>query len=239
MPKLISAIFAALLIAIGSSGAFAANVEVGFSGKLARNMDKLNSIEREREENFRKFYDDYQASRTQTARRFDTVKFGNVAWAGQTLIPNIEEFTVENFIKALVQENLRRAGFDNVDGTIRVQIDRIKVANHSLSFLANSQDFDPVVIRNGSTSAATNKDSYVLGTIQHLDAAGTVVKSVKVSANFIYDVTVDNDYQGPGFAFSVTDPSFRVGPALTRFLEKGLDALFGTDAFYGAVLVGP
>ena len=239
MPKILTALIAALLMAVGSSGAFAANVEVGFSGKLARNMDRLNSIEREREENFRKFYDDYQASRTQTARRFDTVKFGNVAWAGETLIPNIDDFTVENFIKALVQENLRRAGFENVDGTIRVQIDRIKVANHSLSFLSTGGDFDPVVIRNGSTSAGTNKDTYVLGSVQHLDANGNVVKSVKVSANFVYDVTVDNDYQGPGFAFSVTDPSFRVGPALTRFLEKGLNALFGTDAFYGAVLVGP
>ncbi|HXV73276.1 MAG TPA: hypothetical protein VD713_00960 [Sphingomonadales bacterium] len=239
MPKLPSLVLAGLLLALCPLGASAANVEVAFSSKLERNMDALNAIEREREENFRKFYDDYRASLTETARRFDHVKFGNVAWAGETLIPNIEDFTVENFIKALVQENLRRAGFDNVDGTIRVQVDRIKVANHSLSFIANSQDFDPVVIRNGSTSPGTNKDSYVLGSIQHVDAAGNVVKSVKISANFIYDVTVDNDYQGPGFAFSVTDPSFRVGPALTRFVEKGLDTLFGTEAFYGAVLVGP
>jgi len=239
MPRILSAIFAALVLALGASGAFAANVEVGFSSKLTRNMASLNSIEREREANFRKFYDDYRASKTETARRFDNVKFGKVAWAGETLIPNIEDFTVEAFIKALVQENLRRAGFDSVDGTLRIQIDRIKVANHSLPFLANSQDFDPVVIRNGSTSPGTNRDTYVIGSIEHLDGAGKVVKSVKITANFVYNVTVDNDYQGPGFAFSVTDPSFRVGPALTRFIEKGLDALFGTDAFYGAVLVGP
>jgi hypothetical protein len=239
MPRILTLLFAGLLVAFGAAGASAANVEVVFSGKLARNMDKLNSIEREREENFRKFYDDYRASLTETARRFDRVKFGNVAWAGETLVPNIENFTVENFLKALVQEDLRRAGFENVDGTLRLQIDRIKVANHSLSFLSNSQDVDPVIIRDGTTSPVSNRDSYVMGSIQHLDANGNVVKSVKISANFVYDVTVDNDYQGPGFAFSVTDPSFRVGPALTRFVEKGLDTLFGTDAFYGAVLVGP
>ena len=239
MPRILSVLFAGLVLAASASAASAATVEVGFSDKLARNMGTLNSIEREREANFRKFYDDYRASKTETARRFDTVKFGDVAWAGSTLIPNVADFTVENFIKALVQENLRRAGFDNVDGTLRIQIERIKVANHSLSFLANSQDVDPVVIRNGSTSPGSNRDSYVLGSIQHLDAAGNVLKSVKISANFVYDVTVDNDYQGPGFAFSVTDPSFRVGPALTRFIEKGLDTLFGTDAFFGAVLVGP
>lgn len=223
MPRVFAALFGLLLFAFGAPGANAAahivDVEVSFSGRLTENMSTLNAIEKEREENFRQFYDDYRASRTRTARRFDTVKFGDVAWAGETLIPNIENFTVENFIAALVNENLRRAGFEDVDGAIRVHVDRLKVANHSLSFL-------------------TSNDTYVIGTFEHVGENGQVIKSVKVSANFVYDITVDNDYSGPAFAFSVTDPSHRVGPALTRFVQKGLQNLFDSDAFYGPILVG-
>lgn len=214
-------------------------IEVTFSDKLMEHMDTLNKIEREREENFRKFYDDYRASLNETSRRFDRVRFGKVAWAGTTLIPNIKDFTVENFIKALVKENLHRAGFDQVSGVLRVHIDRIKVANHSLAFLSGRGRGNPVVTRDGTAPADSNTDTYVLGSIQHFDSNGQSIKSVKIKANFLYKVTVDNDYQGPGFAFSVTDPSFRMGPALTCFIEKGLNSLFSTKAFYGAVLVGP
>lgn len=223
MHRVFAALFGCLLFAFGASATIAAadivNVEVSFSGRLTQNMDTLNAIEKQREENFRQFYDDYRASRTQTSRRFDTVKFGDVEWAGKALIPEIENFTVQNFITALVNENLSRAGFEDVDGTIRVHVERLKVANHSLSFLSSS-------------------DTYVIGTFEHVGENGQVVKTVKVSANLVYDVTVDNDYAGPAFAFSVTDPSHRIGPALTRFVQKGLQNLFDSNAFYGPILVG-
>lgn len=229
----------ALLAVTAPATAENLKIEVTFSDKLMQHMDTLNKIEREREQNFRKFYDDYRASLNETSRRFDRVKFGKVAWAGATLIPNINDFTVENFVETVVKENLRRAGYDQVSGVLRVHIDRIKVANHSLAFLSGSGRGNPVVTRDGSAPAGANTDTYVLGSIQHLDPSGQTIKSVKIKANFLYKVTVDNDYSGPGFAFSVTDPSFRVGPALTCFVEKGLDTLFSTKAFYGVVLVGP
>lgn len=249
MKRFVTVLVAAVLFAAGQATGYAAEVEVGFSGKLTRNMDRLNEIEKEREINFRKYLDDIEAAPVRSDRRFDRTKFSEVAWAGETLIPDINNYTVENFLKALVKEDMKRAGFDDVEGTIRLKIDRIKVANHSLSFVSNSRGFDPqisndihfsgVVSRDGTTSPGSNIDTYVLGSIEQLDENGTVVKSVKVTATLVYDTTVDNNYQGPGFAFSVTDPSERVGPALTYFVKKGLDKLFDTDAFYGPVVVGP
>lgn len=239
MQRFITLLTAAVLFAAGQATAFAAEVEVGFSGKLARNMDRLNAIEQEREENFRKYTDDIEAAPVRSDRRFDRVKFADVAWAGETLIPDLGNYTVENFLRALVQENLKRAGYGDVEGTIRLEIDRIKVANHSLAFLSNNQDIRPVIVRDGSTSPGSNIDTYVLGSIERVDENGNVVERARITANMVYDTTVDNDYQGPGFAFSVTDPSERVGPALARFVQKGLNKLFDTEAFYGPVVVGP
>lgn len=218
MPK-ICGFFAATLLLVFSATAHAANVDVAFSSKLNRNMDALNSLEQKYEQFFRAFRDSYQADQVDSAAKHNTSVLYDVAWAGETLIPDIANFTVENLTKALVTESLARAGLDDLEGTIKVRIDRIKVANHSLNFLRSM-------------------DSYVIGSIEHIGTNGDVLKSAKFSANLVFDVSVDIHYAGPGFAFYSGDETLRVGPTLTRFVEKGLENLFEGRNFPHVTLIG-
>lgn len=220
MPKLLKSLAVALVIGLGgiASTAFAADVEVNFSSYLDGKMGALNRIEKDREERFRKDLDDANNTAVNTARRANVTRFGNVAWAGETLIPDLNNYSVENLTIAMVKETLNRAGMDDVVGTIRLNIDRLRVSNHPLSVL-------------------TASDSYVIGTLVHVDANGSVLKSTKVSANLVFNRTVDHNYQGPDYAFSSTDPFNRVGPALARFVQKGLENLFGDKDFVGPIVI--
>ena len=140
-------------------------------------------------------------------------------WAGQSLIPNIADFTMENLTVALVSESLERAGMADLEGTIRLDIQRLKISRYSVSALRGN-------------------DTFVIGTIAHLDNAGNVLKSVKISTNLVVDRSVDTRYQGPDFAFFTQDSATRVGPALARFIEKGLESLFEGKKFTGVVMIG-
>lgn len=220
MPSIIRILTAAVLLAFSVSTAYAANVEVSYSSKLTRSMDRLNAMEIRYEEFFRKYRDSYRADAVSSNKLFNVSRLGNVAWAGETLIPNLADFNVTNLTKALVIESLERAGLGNLEGTIRIKVERLKVTRHSLSFLRST-------------------DSYVIGTFEHIDANGNVLKSIKFSANLVYDVSVDLQYTGPGFAFFTGDAALRVGPALARFIEKGLENLFDDREFTKVTLIGP
>ncbi len=222
MPKLIKTLVtgAALTFVLGAfSVANAADVEVVFSGRLASSMGSLNDIEQKREDSFRETYDDNASQRGRSERFFDIARYQNVDWAGETLIPNIENYTVENLFEALAEETLERAGMGNLEGTVRFTIKTIKVSNHSLNFLRGT-------------------DSYVIGTIEHIGRNGQVLKSENVSANLVTDVSVDTSYKGPDFAFYVTDSFDRVGPTLSRFIQKSLEKLFPDQKFSGPVVIG-
>lgn len=221
MPNIYKTLAAALIIAVGTFAAFpafAADVEVEFSSKLERNMATLNSLEQQKEERFRQNLDDSSRSVASSARRFNKTRFSEVAWAGETLIPDLGNYSVENLTIALVKETLNRAGMGDLEGSIRLTIQRLKVANHSLSFLRGS-------------------DTYVIGTLEHLDSNGRVLSSTKVSANLVIGFTANNAYQGPNYAFSSTDPANRVGPALARFVQKGLENLFSGQEFVGPIVI--
>ena len=220
MPQLLKSLAVALVIGLGgiASTAFAADVEVDFSSYLNGKMGALNRIEKDREERFRRNLDDANITSLKSPRRANVTRFGNVAWAGELLIPDLNNYTVENLTIALVKETLNRAGMGDVVGTIRLNIDRLRVQNHPISVL-------------------TASDSYVIGTLEHVDANGSVLKSTKVSANLVFNRTVDHNYQGPDYAFSSTDPVNRVGPALARFVQKGLENLFGDEDFVGPIVI--
>jgi len=222
MPRFFSLLTTASVLAAGvffAGGAFAADVDVSFSGRVASNMGAINQVEQTHEAYFREFYDAYQGDRVGSTRKFNTSRLQNVKWAGQFLIPDINDFTVENLTVALVSESLDRAGMGDLEGTIRLTIKRMNVANYSLS-------------------AIRGTDTFVIGTIEHLDGNGTVVKSAKISTNLVFDRSVDINYQGPDFAFYAGDGSTRVGPALARFIEKGLETLFEGKEFSGVVMIG-
>ena len=222
MPRLFSTLAAVAVLTAGvlfGTSAFAADVEVNFSSRIDRNMAAINRIEQTREAYFREFYDAYQSNRVASVKKFNISRLENVKWAGQSLIPNIADFTMENLTVALVSESLERAGMADLEGTIRLDIQRLKVSRYSVSALRGN-------------------DTFVIGTIAHLDNAGNVLKSVKISTNLVVDRSVDTRYQGPDFAFFTQDGATRVGPALARFIEKGLESLFEGKKFTGVVMIG-
>ena len=222
MPRLFSTLAAVAVLVVGAllgTPVFAADVEVNFSSRIDRNMAAINRIEQTREAYFREFYDAYQSNRVASVKKFNISRLQNVKWAGQSLIPNIADFTMENLTVALVSESLERAGMADLEGTIRLDIQRLKVSRYSVSALRGN-------------------DTFVIGTIAHLDNAGNVLKSVKISTNLVVDRSVDTRYQGPDFAFFTQDGATRVGPALARFIEKGLESLFEGKKFTGVVMIG-
>ena len=222
MPRLFSTLAAVAVLAVGAllgTPVFAADVEVNFSSRIDRNMAAINRIEQTREAYFREFYDAYQSNRVASVKKFNISRLENVKWAGQSLIPNIADFTMENLTVSLVSESLERAGMADLEGTIRLDIQRLKVSRYSVSALRGN-------------------DTFVIGTIAHLDNAGNVLKSVKISTNLVVDRSVDPRYQGPDFAFFTQDSATRVGPALARFIEKGLESLFEGKKFTGVVMIG-
>ncbi|MCH7806351.1 MAG: hypothetical protein IH995_04320 [Proteobacteria bacterium] len=222
MPRLFSTLAAVAVLAGGmllGTPVFAADVEVSFSSRIDRNMAAINRTEQKREAYFREFYDAYQSNRVASVKKFNVSRLENVKWAGQSLIPNIADFTMENLTVALVSESLERAGMADLEGTIRLDIQRLKVSRYSVSALRGN-------------------DTFVIGTIAHLDKAGNVLKSVKISTNLVVDRSVDTRYQGPDFAFFTQDSATRVGPALARFIEKGLESLFEGKKFTGVVMIG-
>ncbi|MCH8172716.1 MAG: hypothetical protein IIA70_05325 [Proteobacteria bacterium] len=222
MPRLFSTLAAVAVLVVGTllgTPVFAADVEVSFSSRIDRNMAAINRTEQKREAYFREFYDAYQSNRVASVKKFNVSRLQNVKWAGQSLIPNIADFTMENLTVALVSESLERAGMADLEGTIRLDIQRLKVSRYSVSALRGN-------------------DTFVIGTIAHLDNAGNVLKSVKISTNLVVDRSVDTKYQGPDFAFFTQDSATRVGPALARFIEKGLESLFEGKKFTGVVMIG-
>jgi len=222
MPNMFRSMAAAAVLAVGGlvgGSAFAADVEVDFSSRIDRDMGAINATEQKREAYFRQFYDLYQSNRLDSARKFKTSRLQNVNWAGKSLIPNIADFTMENLTKAMVTESLARAGMANLEGTIRLDIQRLKVSRYSISALRGT-------------------DTFVVGTIEHLDANGNVLNSIKISTNLVVDRSVDTQYQGPDFAFYDGEGATRVGPVLARFIEKGLGALFSGKDFTGVTMIG-
>lgn len=222
MPRLFSTLAAVAVLVVGTllgTPVFAADVEVNFSSRIDRNMAAINRIEQTREAYFRQFYDAYQSNRVASVKKFNVSRLQNVKWAGQSLIPNIADFTMENLTVALVSESLERAGMADLEGTIRLDIQRLKVSRYSVSALRGN-------------------DTFVIGTLAHLDNAGNVLKSVKISTNLVVDRSVDTRYQGPDFAFFTQDSATRVGPVLARFIEKGLESLFEGKKFTGVVMIG-
>lgn len=181
-------------------------IDVSFSKAVERRMTSIDAQERARETEFRKDrnYDD--SFREAGVFRFADSLTEGTRWAGENLLPDIDDFTVANLVRALTIDNLARAVPD-FRGTISYDIRRLKIANH------------PVAILEGISSYAT-------GRIVVTAADGSLIADEKVTANLVVDPTVDRSYQGPKYAFRETEENLRVGPTLSYFVEKALERVW-------------
>ncbi|RMD90879.1 MAG: hypothetical protein D6807_00845 [Alphaproteobacteria bacterium] len=226
MARLIASLatVAAVLIAMPAGATIAPpmngySVEVVFSPKLAKNMERINRVEQTLEKRFRKNGTDRPNPRETAVHRFAKNQTEGTVWAGERLIPDVDEYTVENLVKALTADNINRAVPD-FRGTIRYEIRSIKTSDHSVALLRGVS-------------------SYVIGKVSLIDSDGKVLRTEKISANLVVDPTVDTSYKGPKYAFLETEDSDRVGPVLSYFVEKALERLWPDrkDEIHGPVLV--
>ena len=210
LPVFVIALAGLLFSAAGSAGAV--EVDIKFSKYLTKVMPRLDLIEREREEYFRR----YRQSR-RNSRELSTSRWPAVQWANEVLIPDLNDFSVEALTRAFVTASLERAG---VDGVARVEIvlERLRVENHAVSIISGP-------------------NSMAKGTITAYDAAGNVIGTAAVTASLITKFLAAPRYNGTDFAFPDTSRRIRVGPTLANFVYKGLGKIFPGREFARPVLI--
>ncbi|MCH8863274.1 MAG: hypothetical protein IID51_12300 [Proteobacteria bacterium] len=188
------------------------DVEITMSSRLQTLEARIDNIEQLREKRFRKNRH-YDRNVTLSNRRFASARYQDVAWANESLVPELGAYGVKTLLSALVNESLRRAGVDRSGTTIRIHLDTLRVSNHALAMLSGS-------------------GSYVRGSISLVDAAsGEVIRTADIRANLVVDPTADLGYKGPDFMFEDTDPANRMGPALAYFVMEGLGKLYEGTQF--------
>jgi len=194
-------------------------VQVEFSDGLERRMTSINNIEQRFEERFRENRYDAESPRGAGTQRFAKNKTAGTEWAGERLIGDVSDFTLENLFKAMVAYNVNRAVPD-FGGHIEIQIDRLKLSNPSIAFLESF-------------------DSYARGRVKVTASDGSVRLDDRISANLVTDSTVSSSFDGPELAFVETDPPRRVGPTLAFFVERALTKAWPehADQFVGPVVV--
>ena len=179
------------------------SVDVSFSDNLQARMASINSLEQRLEARFRENRHYAKSPRDAGSQRFAESRTAGTEWAGERLIGDVSDFTLDNLVKALVAYNVNRAA-PEFGGRIEIGIDELKLTNPSIAFLESFQ-------------------SYAEGRVKVTDADGNVLFDENVRTNLVVDSTVDTSYGGPELAFAETDPSQRVGPALAYFVERALE----------------
>jgi len=195
------------------------SIEVVFSDSISQALERVNHVERILEERFRKFRHTQRSHRSAGVFRFSRTLTDGTRWANETLIPELENYTVVNLMKALTADNLARAVPD-FEGRILYRINRLKIENHDVSFL------------NGPSS-------YMTGEVVAHGPDGEVIGAYDVSANLVVNPTIDREYTGPEYAFFQTDPTQRVGPTAAYFVEKALERVWPDkeDEIHGPIII--
>lgn len=217
MTRFFAVICAAFFVMTGS--AFAQKVEITLSDHLEEAKGRINSIEQKFEREFRDTRRTSTGPSVVRAERFNRSRDRDVQWAGERLIGSVGNYTLENLLKALVKDNLKRNDMDLKGQKIRVHLDALNVSGHSVAEISQ-----------GRTLARAQ--------FELVDRNGEVIRSVERTA-FLRPIKtkVNNDYDGAEYAFLPEQQGNRVGPILSQLAEAGLEALFeGTD-FNGAVLI--
>ncbi|MDT8410655.1 MAG: hypothetical protein RQ741_13740 [Wenzhouxiangellaceae bacterium] len=195
------------------------SVEVTFSDDLQQRIASINSLEQRLEERFRENRHYAKSPRGAGSQRFAENRTEGTEWAGERLIGDVSDFSLDNLIKALVAYNVNRAAPDFA-GRIEIHIDELKLTNPAIAFLESFQ-------------------SYAEGRVKATDADGSVLFDKKVRTNLVIDSSVDPSYDGPELAFAETDPSQRVGPTLAYFVERALARIWPEHEgkFVGPVII--
>ena len=99
MKLLSTAVLGLSLVALSNPSS--AQTQVVFEGYVGERIDALNALEQRYEERFRKFRHTDRGA-TRSSFRLNKARFFKTEWAGERLIENVDDFTAEKLIQALV-----------------------------------------------------------------------------------------------------------------------------------------
>ena len=194
-----------------------ADVTVAFEGYLSEKMDRITSIDKNREEVFRQFRTEGTRNQVRPRDSLNRGYFAGTEWGNERIFPELEAYNVPGLIEGMIERGIRQADPD-FSGTVVVTVDKLRV-----------KDFSLAVVSAGTTQMG--------GTVKVLDAAGNVTAEHDVWTGLAPDYTASNNYDGPDYAYTEEALHTRIGPIAAEFAEKTVETLYpGFDA-PGAVVL--
>lgn len=210
MSLLKSGVILGVLMSAFSLGAFAADAEVVFTGRVAKDLPRLEKLEQRREKFFREYRQ--EGARRVDVSKIDAALFAKAEFAHERLIPNEDDFSIQALANAMAVYSFDKVAARNPGEHLKVEIENFNISNYSLSRYSQ-----------GPTR--------MNGTVSILDAAGKVIRSEEISHALVPQWTNNRSYDGPEYAYLRESQDVRMGPMIASFIEKGLETLYpGADA---------
>lgn len=205
------------LSAVALAAPAEADVAVLFEGFVADKMDRISSIDKNREAVFRQFRTEGTRTQVEARDALNRSYFAGTEWGNERIFPELEDYSVPGLIKGMVERSLKAADPD-FKGTVEVTIDKLRI-----------KDFSLAVVSAASTQMG--------GKVRVLDAAGNVTAEHDVWAGMAPEYTAANNYTGPDYAYTAAALDTRVGPIAAEFVEKLIETLYPNFDAPGAVVV--
>ncbi|UTW54975.1 hypothetical protein [Kordiimonas sp. SCSIO 12610] len=206
--KVVSA--AVIPVMLGLSGtAFAESdiIELSFSKYLAKRMDRISAIDKQREEVFRDFRRDGSRQAQRPRDRLNNSRFFQTEWANERLIPNLDDYSVPALIEEMMKRGIEEASPDGFNGRIVLDITELRIANFPLA-------------------AINSFNSRMKGVVKHYDENNNLIAEHKVWTALVPKFTAGRNYQGRDYAYLTTSGTTRVGPVAAEFTAKALEKIF-------------
>lgn len=196
--------------------ASAMDVDVKFSPRIQKNLNRLDGIEKKREAFFRKYREEGANRRPnaiQNVSRFVGTEFGT-----ERLIPEVDDFNITALVEAMAINGLEQTKSHDASNKLVVEIDEFFAANYSLS-----------LFRSFNTRMS--------GSVSLVDASGKTIATEKVSTVILPQFSGSASYTGTEYAFLRQSMNVRMGPILATFIEKGIEGLYPDADVPGAVFL--
>lgn len=185
--------------------ASAAEVDVKFSPRIQKDLNRIDNLEKRREVFFRKYREEganRRPNRMPNVSRFNGTEFGM-----ERLIPEVEDFSVTALAEAMAAKGLESAKDHDAANKLVVEIDEFYAANYSVS-----------TYRSFNTRMS--------GTVSLVDPTGKTIASEEVNTVILPQFSGSISYTGPEYAFLRQSMDVRMGPILATFIEKGIEGLY-------------
>jgi hypothetical protein len=183
------------------------SLEVNFSERLDKRMDRISAIDKKREEVFRRYRRD-GARQSQLPRNLlNNSEFSEVEWANERLIPNLEHYSIPSLITEMMKRGIEGAHPDGFDGRVVLDVDKMYVSSFPLA-------------------AINSFNTRMEGKIKIFDSEGKLVTEKKVRTTLVPKFTSSRQYDGPDYAYLSTAGTSRIGPIAAEFTAEALEKAF-------------